>query len=178
MSKVAALQIDEKTAAPSRLAVCARPALESRAVVEESLEARRHRKPRLPLLLTARAVCRRRRVARGLPPAMDSLAGRVPQRSQTNDSIDQIGGGEGRPQACARAAGQLDHCPDRIGRGGMRRARKRAKELECRPRLSRFTLLMAISKKIQSLCRADRCSQSPGSWLLRRSSSPTTTSCS
>ncbi len=49
VSKVAALQIDSKTGTPSHLAVCVRPALESRAMVEQALENCRQRKPRLPL---------------------------------------------------------------------------------------------------------------------------------
>lgn len=49
VSKVAPLQIDEKSNSPTRLAVCTRPALESRAAVDESLEACRQRTPRLPL---------------------------------------------------------------------------------------------------------------------------------
>ena len=50
ISKVAALQIDEKTGSPTGLAVSTRPALESRAAVEKALDACRQRTPRLPLL--------------------------------------------------------------------------------------------------------------------------------
>jgi alkylhydroperoxidase family enzyme len=50
VTKVAPLQIDAKTGAPMRLAVCIRPSLESRADAEEMLEACRHRTPRLPLV--------------------------------------------------------------------------------------------------------------------------------
>jgi hypothetical protein len=50
VTKVAPLQIDAKTGAPTRLAIFSRPALESRAEVERALEACRERKPRLPLV--------------------------------------------------------------------------------------------------------------------------------
>jgi alkylhydroperoxidase family enzyme len=50
VTKVAPLSTDEKTGKPSRLAVCSRPPLESRADVEKALEACRKRTPRLPLL--------------------------------------------------------------------------------------------------------------------------------
>jgi len=50
LTKVAPLQIDEKTGTPTRLAVSQRPALESRGAVDDSLDACRHRKSRLPLL--------------------------------------------------------------------------------------------------------------------------------
>ncbi|HEY3969588.1 MAG TPA: hypothetical protein VGM05_33855 [Planctomycetaceae bacterium] len=50
VSKVAALQIDEKSGVTTQLAVCVRPVLESRDVVEQALEVCRQRKPRLPLL--------------------------------------------------------------------------------------------------------------------------------
>jgi alkylhydroperoxidase family enzyme len=50
VSKVAPLRIDEKTGKPTRLTVCARPALESRAEVEKALDAARKRQPRLPLV--------------------------------------------------------------------------------------------------------------------------------
>jgi hypothetical protein len=50
VTKVAPLQIDEKTKKPTRLAVCNRPPLESRAEAEKALEAARKRTPRLPLV--------------------------------------------------------------------------------------------------------------------------------
>jgi hypothetical protein len=49
LTKVAPLEIDPKSGAPTHLAVSGRPALESRAAVEQALEACRHRTPRLPL---------------------------------------------------------------------------------------------------------------------------------
>jgi alkylhydroperoxidase family enzyme len=50
VTRVAPLQVDEKSAKPSRLAVCQRPPLEPRAEVEKALEAARKRTPRLPLV--------------------------------------------------------------------------------------------------------------------------------
>ncbi len=50
VTRVAPLLVDEKTGAPTRLAVSRRPALESRAEVEKALEACRRRSPRLPLV--------------------------------------------------------------------------------------------------------------------------------
>src|SRR5258708_37406303 len=50
VTKVAPLAIDPKSGTPGHLAVGVRPALESRAAVEQALEACRHRAPRLPLL--------------------------------------------------------------------------------------------------------------------------------
>lgn len=50
VTKVAPLQVDAKSGSPTRLAVSARPALESRSDAEEMLEACRHRTPRLPLV--------------------------------------------------------------------------------------------------------------------------------
>jgi hypothetical protein len=55
ISKVAPLQIDEKSGAPSRLTICARPMLEARADVEKALQACRMRTPRLPLVDDAKA---------------------------------------------------------------------------------------------------------------------------
>jgi alkylhydroperoxidase family enzyme len=50
ISKVAVLQVDEKSGDISRLAVCKRPELESREEVENALAAAKQRKPRLPLV--------------------------------------------------------------------------------------------------------------------------------
>lgn len=50
LTRVAPLQMDGHTERPSRLAVCRRPALESREEVEKALEACRRRTPRLPLV--------------------------------------------------------------------------------------------------------------------------------
>lgn len=55
VSKVAVLQVDEKSGDISRLAICKRPPLESRADVEAALAATRTRKPRLPLVDDAEA---------------------------------------------------------------------------------------------------------------------------
>jgi hypothetical protein len=50
VTQVVPLALDEKSGKPSRLAVCSRPALESREGVEAALEACRKRSPRLPLV--------------------------------------------------------------------------------------------------------------------------------
>jgi alkylhydroperoxidase family enzyme len=50
VTSVVPLQLDEKTGKPTRLAVCTRPALESREAVEKALDSCRKRSPRLPLL--------------------------------------------------------------------------------------------------------------------------------
>jgi alkylhydroperoxidase family enzyme len=50
ITRVVPLRLDEKTGKPSRLAVCSRPALESREEVEAALEHCRKRSPRLPLV--------------------------------------------------------------------------------------------------------------------------------
>ena len=55
VSKVAPLATDTAGGEPSRLAVCKRPPLESRAEVEKALEACRKRTPRLPLVAEAKA---------------------------------------------------------------------------------------------------------------------------
>jgi hypothetical protein len=55
ISKVAPLQMDEQSGGPSRLTICTRPALETRADVEKALEACRKRTPRLPLVDEAQA---------------------------------------------------------------------------------------------------------------------------
>src|SRR5436853_322586 len=55
VSQVAPLLDGGTGDSPSRLAVCRRPALESRAEVEKALEACRKRPPRLPLVEEARA---------------------------------------------------------------------------------------------------------------------------
>jgi AhpD family alkylhydroperoxidase len=55
VSKVAPLQIDEKTGKPSQVCVMKRPVLESREDVEKALEAARKRTPRLPLVEEAKA---------------------------------------------------------------------------------------------------------------------------
>jgi hypothetical protein len=52
---VVPLQFDDRTGAPSRRTVCARPALESRAAVEVALAACRERVPRLPLVDESKA---------------------------------------------------------------------------------------------------------------------------
>jgi alkylhydroperoxidase family enzyme len=49
VTKVVPLRLDERTGKPSRVAVCTRPALESREEVETALAACRKRSPRLPL---------------------------------------------------------------------------------------------------------------------------------
>jgi hypothetical protein len=58
ITKVAPVEIDPKTGAPSSQTVCRRPTLESREEVERLLEAGRSRKPRLPMAdeAAARAV--------------------------------------------------------------------------------------------------------------------------
>jgi alkylhydroperoxidase family enzyme len=50
VTRVVPLQLDEKTGKPTRLAVCTRPALESREEAQKELDACRKRSPRLPLL--------------------------------------------------------------------------------------------------------------------------------
>ncbi len=55
ITKVAPLQLDAKTGAPSRATVCVRPTLETRAEVEKALAACRKRTPRLPLVDEAQA---------------------------------------------------------------------------------------------------------------------------
>jgi len=55
VTRVAPLQIDEKTGKPTRLTVCKRAALESREEVEKALEACRKRTARLPLVEEAKA---------------------------------------------------------------------------------------------------------------------------
>lgn len=55
VTRVAPLQVDAKTGTPTRLAVSSRPALESRAEVEEALEVCRRRAPRLPLFSVGEA---------------------------------------------------------------------------------------------------------------------------
>jgi alkylhydroperoxidase family enzyme len=55
ITRVAPLRVDETSHKPSRLAVCERPPLESRADVEKALEACRKRAPRLPLVDGAKA---------------------------------------------------------------------------------------------------------------------------
>lgn len=58
ITKVAPIHIDQKTGVPTRDTVCGRPPLESRADVEQALEACSKRTPRLPLVddATARAL--------------------------------------------------------------------------------------------------------------------------
>jgi hypothetical protein len=55
VTKVAPLQVDEKSGAPSRRTVCSRPPLESPAAVEKALKDCRKRTPRLPLVDEAEA---------------------------------------------------------------------------------------------------------------------------
>ena len=55
MTIVAPLESDQKTGQPSRLAVCRRGPMESRAEVEKALAACRQRTPRLPLVDEAKA---------------------------------------------------------------------------------------------------------------------------
>jgi alkylhydroperoxidase family enzyme len=55
ISQVAPLRWDDRTGEPSRLAVCRRPPLESRAEVEKALAACRKRTPRLPLVSEEKA---------------------------------------------------------------------------------------------------------------------------
>jgi alkylhydroperoxidase family enzyme len=55
VSRVAPIQTDDKIGQPTRLTVCRRPPLESRAEVEKALETCRTRAPRLPLVDEARA---------------------------------------------------------------------------------------------------------------------------
>jgi alkylhydroperoxidase family enzyme len=55
VTRVAPLVVDEKSGEPTRLTLCRRPPMESRADVEKALEACRHRSPRLPLVPEAEA---------------------------------------------------------------------------------------------------------------------------
>jgi hypothetical protein len=55
ITKVAPVVNDPKTGEPTKITVCIRPALESRADVEKALEIARKRTPRLPLLDDAKA---------------------------------------------------------------------------------------------------------------------------
>jgi alkylhydroperoxidase family enzyme len=55
VTKVAPLQVDDKTGQPTRLTVCTRPPLEARPEVERALEACRRRTPRLPLVDESKA---------------------------------------------------------------------------------------------------------------------------
>jgi alkylhydroperoxidase family enzyme len=55
VTKIAPLQTEDGAKGPSRLAVCRRPRLESRAEVEQALAACRKRSPRLPLVAEAEA---------------------------------------------------------------------------------------------------------------------------
>jgi alkylhydroperoxidase family enzyme len=55
VTKIAPLQAEDGAEGPSRLAVCRRPRLESRAEVEQALAAGRRRAPRLPLVGEAEA---------------------------------------------------------------------------------------------------------------------------
>jgi len=52
---VAPVHVDEKTGTATRLTICVRPPLETRAEVEKALEACRQRRPRLPLVDEAQA---------------------------------------------------------------------------------------------------------------------------
>jgi hypothetical protein len=55
VTKVAPLELDEKTGQPTRLTLFRRPALESREEVEKALDAARKRTPRLPLVAEDKA---------------------------------------------------------------------------------------------------------------------------
>jgi alkylhydroperoxidase family enzyme len=55
ITRVAPVVTDSRTGEPTKLTVCERLALESRAEVEKALDAARHRSPRLPLLDEAKA---------------------------------------------------------------------------------------------------------------------------
>jgi alkylhydroperoxidase family enzyme len=76
ITRVAPLEIDEKTGKPTRLAVSRRPALEGRAGVEKALEACQKRTPRLPLAdeAAARKVLPEDWPAGPLPPWVRLLA--------------------------------------------------------------------------------------------------------
>jgi hypothetical protein len=98
ITRVAPVLLDPKTGDPTRLTVCKRPPLESRADVEKALEVARKRTPRLPLLAEAEA---RAVVSEGAPQ------GPLPQWVRLLANFPRDGVGRIASQRSAEEKGNL-----------------------------------------------------------------------